>query len=392
MEFIKKAPGVYKSEVILSLEPALPTGVPGFVGFVARDKRYPRTLGPPEPVTLHRKSDLDSSFESMSKGYLADAVTGFFLNEGARCYIAAVEFNKDWDVKTQAKALIDALDTLAPRTDLDLIAIPDAMMLTDSREGQSVSTEAVKLLQVEMLEHCRRNGGRMAILDSLPGQDEQSVKQQRITLSAGLTEPIDGALYYPWIRTDDGRLIPPSGHVAGVFARSDARAGVFKAPANEEIRGALDFERLVTADAQGSLNSEGVNCLRAFPGRGIRVWGARTLSRDPDWRYISVRRLFLTLQRWIDLNMAWVTFEPNTPQLWVRITREVSSHLSELWEAGALAGETADEAFYVKCDTETNPQEAVDAGQTITEIGLAPIAAAEFIVIRIVHHTAVEPR
>jgi phage tail sheath protein FI len=281
---------------------------------------------------------------------------------------------------------------LAPLTDLDLIAIPDAMMLTVSRDEKMVDHEAVKSLQRYMLEHCKKHGGRMAILDALPGQDEAAVTQQRISITAGFSGPIDGALYYPWIKTYDGRPLPPSGHIAGVFARSDARAGVFKAPANEEIKGALDFERLVTNDAVGSLNSQGVNCLRAFAGRGIRVWGARTLSRDQEWRHISVRRLFLTLERWIDLNMTWVNFEPNTPQLWVRITRELSSYLDELWGAGALAGQTADEAFYIKCDSETNSQAAMDDGQTITEIGLAPNAPAEFIVIRIVHHTAVEPR
>src|ERR1041384_338963 len=392
MGFVNKAPGVYKREAFLPLQPALPTGVPGFVGFVGSDKKLSSRSNLLKPIALHRKSDFEFSFKGLSKGYLAAAVTGFFLNEGARCYVAAVELDSEWDAYAKASALKDALDTLAPLTDLDLIAIPDAMMLTLSRDTEAVDYEAVELLQRDVLEHCKRNGGRMAILDALPGQDEAAVTRQRINITAGFSGPIDGALYYPWIKTDDGRPVPPSGHVAGIFARSDARAGVFKAPANEEIRGALDFERLVTNDALGSLNTEGVNCLKALAGRGICVWGARTLSRDPEWRYISVRRLFLTLQRWIDLNMPWVNFEPNTPQLWVRITRELSSHLDELWRAGALAGQTADEAFYIKCDDETNPPEALEAGQTITEIGLAPSAPAEFIVIRIVHHTAVEPR
>ena len=122
------------------------------------------------------------------------------------------------------------------------------------------------------------------------------------------------------------------------------------------------------------------------------MWGARTLSRDPNWRYVNIRRLFLTLERWIELNMGWANFEPNVPQLWVRITRELNSYLSELWRAGALAGQTAGEAFYVKCDHETNPSEALEDGEAITEIGLAPGTPSEFIVVRIVHHTAVEPR
>jgi uncharacterized protein len=389
---INKAPGVYKREIFLPLQPLLPTGVPGFVGFVESDKTGSSSNGPSKPIALHRNSDFEVSFKRLSTGYLADAVAGFFLNEGARCYVVAVEWNAEWESKARGKVLQHALDILAPLTDLDLIAVPDAMILTISRDSQKIDSEAVTLLQREMLEHCRRNVGRMAILDALPGQDEAEVKHQRINISAGFSGPVDGALYYPWIKTSKGVPIPPSGHVAGVFARSDARAGVFRAPANEEIRGALDLERLVTNGAQSSLNSDGINCLRAFPGRGIRVWGARTLSRDAEWRYINVRRLFLTLQRWIDLNMGWASFEPNTPQLWVRIAREITSYLVELWRAGALAGQTVDEAFYIKCDSETNPQEVVEAGQTITEIGLAPIAPAEFIMVRIVHHTAVEPR
>lgn len=374
MGFAGKAPGVYKSEIFLPLQPRLLTGVPGFVGFV-KDKKAT------EPIALHRKDDFQSNFESLPDSYLSDAVSGFFLNEGERCYVAAVKINSGWD----AKALKAALDLLAPLTDLDLIAVPDAMM-------PGVSGDEVKLLQQYMLEHCAKVGERMAILDAVRGQNEEDVKRQRVSITMGLSEPVNGALYYPWIKTIEGKLIPPCGHVAGIFARSDARAGVFKAPANEEIRGALDLEQPVDNSAQGRLNSAGINCLRAFPGRGIRVWGARTLSNEADWRYISVRRLFLTLQRWIDLNMAWANFEPNTQQLWGRITRELSSYLSELWRVGALRGQTADEAFYIKCDSETNPPETREAGQTITEIGLAPTAPAEFIVVRIVHHTAAEPR
>lgn len=400
MQSFDKAPGVYKSDVFLPLESKLPTGVPGFVGFVSAIRDSKDAAGDsrePQPIALHRAGDFGLSFQTWEPGYLADAVSGFFMNEGARCYVAAVEMNAEWKVNARAKALTDALDMLAPLTDLDLIAIPDAMMLRDDVDSQKVDEGAVRQLQKVVLDHCNRSGERFAILDALPQQSEAAVKQQRARLSDD-TEPINGALYYPWLKIDQPglsrqpQLIPPCGHVAGVFARSDARAGVFKAPANEEIRGALDLELQIDATAQGRLNSKGINCLRAFPGRGIRVWGARTLSRDPNWRHINVRRMFLTLQRWIELNMTWANFEPNTPQLWVRITRELSSYLNELWKAGALAGQTADQAFYIKCDSETNPPELTEAGQTITEIGLAPNVPAEFIVVRIVHNIAVEPR
>lgn len=393
MEFVDQAPGVYKSEVFLQLASRLRTGVPGFVGFVsALDASQRATDGAAfsRPIALYRKGEFESNFTALPEGYLADAVTGFFLNEGPLCYVVAVELNKPTEAKVRANRLKDAVDSLASLTDLDLVAVPDAT-LRFSNEEQQVYTIALNL-QREILQHCGTNGGRMAILDALPGQDAAAVTGQRNTITAGLAEPINGALYYPWIKTYEGKMIPPSGHIAGVFARSDARVGVFKAPANEELKGALDLEIVVDNSMQGPLNSQGINCVRVFPGRGIRVWGARTLSHDPNWRYVNIRRLFLTLQRWIDLNMGWANFEPNMPQLWVRITRELNSYLSELWRAGALAGQTADEAFYIKCDRETNSADALEAGQTITEIGLAPGTPSEFVVVRIVHHTAVEPR
>jgi hypothetical protein len=173
--------------------------------------------------------------------------------------------------------------------------------------------------------------------------------------------------------------------VAGIFARTDARTGVFKAPANEEVRDALDLEMVIDNSVQDRLNPEGVNCLRAFPGRGIRVWGARTLNRDPAWRYVNVRRLFLTVGRWIDRNMTWAAFEPNDSRLWVRIQRELGVYLTGFWRAGALQGQTPAEGFYVKCDADTNPPESRETGQVITEIGLAITAPAEFIVVRIIH-------
>jgi phage tail sheath protein FI len=173
--------------------------------------------------------------------------------------------------------------------------------------------------------------------------------------------------------------------VAGIFARSDARVGVFKAPANEELIGVLDLEFLVDAATQERLNPEGINCLRAFPGRGLRVWGARTLSLDANWFYINVRRLVLTLVRWINRNMGWAAFEANTPRLWNRIQRELNVYLGQLWDVGALKGASAAEAFYVKCDSETNPADEREEGRVVTEIRLAPSSPAEFVVVRIIH-------
>ena len=199
----------------------------------------------------------------------------------------------------------------------------------------------------------REHGDRFAILDAPrldPARRKPSGGQRRSRRGAaphlGGANPANAALYYPWVKVPSadvvgGRPVPPCGHIAGIFARSDARVGVFKAPANEELMGAMDLEFPVDAGVQEGLNPEGINCLRAFPGRGIRVWGARTLSADAEWRYINVRRLFLTLARWIDANMAWAAFEPNTPRLWIRIQRELNVYLGQLFQAGAFKGASA---------------------------------------------------
>jgi phage tail sheath protein FI len=171
--------------------------------------------------------------------------------------------------------------------------------------------------------------------------------------------------------------------MAGVWARSDGTRGVHKAPANEVVRGAISLELNITKGEQDQLNPVGVNCIRSFPGRGVRVWGARTLSSDPAWRYINVRRLFNYLEESILEGTQWVVFEPNDMDLWERVKRTVNSFLLREWRNGALFGATPNEAFYVKCDAENNPSETIDAGQLIVDIGVAPVKPAEFVVFRI---------
>src|SRR5262249_50554802 len=196
------------------------------------------------------------------------------------------------------------------------------------------------------------------------------------------------ALYYPWIEvfdpaTGQNRFMPPSGHVAGLWSRTDTERGVHKAPANEVVRGAVELQNNITKGEQDLLNPVGVNCLRAFPGRGLRVWGARTLSSDPAWRYINVRRLFNYLEESILLGTQWVVFEPNDERLWGTIRRNIAAFLMEEWRRGALFGSSPDEAFYVKCDRETNPPDVVDRGQVICEIGICPVKPAEFVIFRL---------
>jgi hypothetical protein len=178
-------------------------------------------------------------------------------------------------------------------------------------------------------------------------------------------------------------FVPPSGHMAGIWARSDDARGVHKAPANEVVRGAISLELQVTKPEHDLLNPQGINVIRAFPGRGIRVWGARTLSSDPAWRYINVRRLFNYIEGSILLGTQWVVFEPNDMKLWERVKRTINAFLVRVWRDGALFGATPSEAFYVKCDGELNTAETIDAGQLIVEIGIAPVKPAEFVVFRI---------
>lgn len=371
------SPGVFREDIFQKPKQLLPTGVPGFVGFAVPQNGASYSV----PVALHRKEEFAAKFETADESYLEDAVMGFFDNGGISCYIAAADTAGD-----RKDALVTALEALAPLTDLDLVAVPDAMTLTEKEDAEYV--------QRAVLAHCAEHANRFAVLDAFGGgligptaDVADELNGQRTALLTGQPEPVNGALYYPWIRVknESDRFVPPCGHVAGIYARTDGKAGVHKAPANEEVRGVIDLETPVDNGLQDRLNPQGINCLRAFPGRGIRVWGARTLGRDPDWRYVNVRRLVLTLVRWIDANMAWASFEPNTPRLWIRIQRELGVHLEKLWKAGALKGAAPDQAFYVKCDAETNPPEERNTGRTVTEIGLAPASPAEFIIVRIMH-------
>jgi uncharacterized protein len=267
--------------------------------------------------------------------------------------------------------------------DVTMVSVPDLM---SAYQSGVIDIETVKAVQLGLIAHCELMGDRMAILDTPPGLSPQQVKEWRVDL-AGYDSKY-AALYYPWIKVFDpatgtNGFAPPSGHLAGVWARNDASRGVHKAPANEVIRGAIALQTQLTKAEQELLNPIGVNCIRSFPGRGIRVWGARTLSSDPAWRYLNVRRLFNYLEESILSGTQWVVFEPNDDALWARIRRTVGAFLVMEWRRGALFGLTPDEAFYVRCDRETNPAESIDSGQVVCEIGVAPVKPAEFVVFRL---------
>jgi len=315
--------------------------------------------------------------------YLAHAVYGFFNNGGTRCWVTRIaapvtDFAKNVDTALQQFESIDE------------IAVVAAPMPPDT------TAAALNALQASLVAHCQKMADRVAILDS--GRD---IKADNLVVTAndsGIWRPAANpkgyaAFYFPWIAVADplgdagARVaVPPSGHLAGIYARSDAERGAHKAPANEVIVGALGVRYPVSKILQSSLNPVGVNCIRAFDGT-IKVYGARTLASDPqgdpEWTYVNVRRLVNFLRESIDQGTQWVVFEPNAPELWSKIRRNVRAFLTTVWASGALLGVTPEQAFYVRCDETTNPPEIRDLGQVVIEVGVAIVKPAEFVVFRL---------
>jgi len=241
----------------------------------------------------------------------------------------------------------------------------------------------------KIIDHCEKMRFRFAAIDG-EKDDEPSNLDPRGT---NKWDTQYAAFYAPWIVISDPqsgarRTVPSGGHVLGVYARTDIERGVFKAPANEIVRGALDVRFEINDNTQGVLNPRGVNVIRSFPARGIRVWGARTLSSDSLWKYVSVRRLFIFLEHSIYDGTQWVVFEPNDDRLWARVKDTVRLFLRSQWRAGALFGRTEEEAFFITCDRTTMTQDDILNGRLICEIGIAPVRPAEFVIFRIFQNTA----
>jgi phage tail sheath protein FI len=291
--------------------------------------------------------------------------------------VTATELEGDLTQRTGLEGL-DAIE------DVSIVCVPDLVAI--AKDDPNLLQDIQKMV----IAHCEDMADRVALLDTPPGlsPDEALDWLNEVNYDAK-----QATLYYPWLEVKDPlselpTLIPPCGHVAGVWARTDATRGVHKAPANEAILGINGLGFTTTDTEQGDLNRAGINCIRSFPGRGIRVWGARTLSSDAEWRYLNVRRLFNFISDSIRQGTQWAVFEPNDEHLWIQLQIAVSNFLTVSWREGALFGGTPDEAFYVKCDKETNPQVVIDAGQVVTEIGIAPVRPAEFVVFHISQYTA----
>jgi phage tail sheath protein FI len=308
---------------------------------------------------------LDSSYSKYR--YLPHSVEGFFQNGGKRVYITrvAVKDNPEPSLRT-------GLNALKNINEISVVAIPG---ITDQE------------VQDSMITHCELMMDRFAVLDPIENVDLEGIQEQR-----SLYDSKYAGLYYPWVNVNDpyseGVLpVPPSGHICGIYARSDTERGVHKAPANEVLRGVLSIERNINTSQQEMLNLLGVNCLRVFEGRGIRVWGARTISDNTLWKYVSVRRLFIYLEESIKEGTKWVVFEPNDGKLWTRLKQKIAQFLIGVWKDGALMGLTPEEAFFVKCDRTTMTQDDIEDGRLILLVGVAPVKPAEFVIFHITQWT-----
>lgn len=401
------APDIYIEEASGGARPiqAVGTSTAGFVGEAPAPAQHLN-----EAVAINNWSQFvrDFTSEESKSTPLSHAVYGFFQNGGSRCFVVNVGPGGAIAGGGRNRVGLEVLEQI------DEVAIVAAPGYTDP-----ASYEAV-------LAHCEKLQDRVGILDApenveditrltqvatakatskakaTPAQSTGEAGSSASGGGAGTSTAAGGGLrprqsdggyaafYFPWITVRDPLSpadlvnVAPSGHLAGIWARTDALRGVHKAPANEPVRGALDLTYTLTRDEQGVLNQSGVNCIRLFTREGIRVWGARTVADgSSEWRYLNVRRLFNMIEESIGTSTRWIVFEPNDRTLWKSIRRDISAFLTRLWRNGALMGRTPQEAFFVKCDEETNPPDSIDAGMVVTLIGIAPVKPAEFIVFRI---------
>lgn len=394
-------PGVYIEEVPSGARPIQRVGTrtAGFVG-VAPNPDAPLN----KAIPINNWSEFRSFFVTCEKPTknewtnLAYAVYGFFINGGSRCYVVNVgERNGASNPIVDSANEENGLGALARIDEISMVAAPG---YTDYDSYTA------------LYEHCQILGDRVAILDG-PKFDDDPLKIKQLIDLLGAGNPDSKAewkrpaesksgettIYMPWIgvrnplwkppgtngknqaAVEQTTWVPPSGHIAGVWARTDALRGVHKAPANEVVHGAVDLQYHFMHTEQGKLNDCGVNCIREFR-EGILVWGART-TNTANWKYLNVRRLFNLIEESISESTRWIVFEPNDRTLWNAIRRDVTAFLLTFWREGALMGATPEQAFYVKCDEETNPPESIDLGRVVIEIGIAPVKPAEFVMFRV---------
>jgi len=354
---------------------------------LAYDPAHPRYIGkvlgaepPRRSDALHNRVALDINADEAAADWaftLRNALLG-----GAPEAVRTLVGGDDGVAPTQQR-YTEAFQRLESIEDISIVAAPGSSARLDPTDARAIRNALISFVE-------RRRSFQIAVLDSPPRQVLSQVREYR-----GDFDSKYAALYYPWVRIANpdqkpGDItipreidVPPSGFICGIYARNDAERGVFKAPANEVVRGALSFETLINFSQQEVLNPAGINALRFFPGRGYRVWGARLASSDPEWKYVSLRRYFNYVEASIDRGTQYVVFEPNGPRLWQRIKSSVSDFLFTEWRNGALLGNSPAEAFFVRVDRTTMTQNDLDNGRLIVEIGIAVVNPAEFVIFRI---------
>jgi phage tail sheath protein FI len=331
------------------------TSTAAFIGIAAS--------GPFTPTLITSFTEYERAFgRPDGGGFLGYAVRGFFENGGTQCYVMRIEATGE-----PAESL-QSLESL----DVSIVCSPDA---------NSVSGMAAALVA-----HCEKMRYRFAVLDApqTPAPTDGPPDALRSSYAA---------YFYPWILVAESAgqgeiAVPPGGAVAGIYARTDREQGVWQAPADKEVVGIAGLDQSVTEKQGEALNSVGVNTLRNFPGRGTLVWGGRTTSQGPDWKYVNIRRYFIYLEHSIENGTQWAVFEPNGKQLWAAVRRSVSDFLFNEWKSGGLQGSRQTDAFFVRCDRSTMTQNDLDNGRLIMEIGVAALRPAEFVIFRIGQWTA----
>jgi uncharacterized protein len=350
--FTIKRPGVYIEEIRINPQPieGVSTSTAAFIGETQ--------IGPTTPTVVTSWSQFKSVFGGYfgSDKFLPYAVEGFFGNGGQKCYIAKV-IDADY---------IAALSKLENIKDISILYSPNA---------QTISGFADAL--ISQCEHLR---DRFVVFDALKSQNVSCITKPH--------ESSYAALYYPWIyikpeNANQTVLVPPGGHIAGIYARNDTERGVHKAPANEVIKGAMNLEVTINDAQQANLNPQGINCIRYFEGKGILVWGARTLSTDQEYKYINVRRLLTYLEQSIKAGTEWTVFEPNNEVTWAKVKGQVENFLVQTWKNGMIMGTKQAEAYFVKCDRCTMTQNDLDNHRLILQVGVATVKPAEFLIFRV---------